>query len=119
MAAAEAAMRALVHATVLSGQRSQNQKQQSVRGGMQSKVEKAVDEHREATGQRSRGHTAPELVVRFATGEPFAKKKYQKSEPEDAAQDASVGKCLQIVVVCLLETIEPVPRVVACIDHSE
>src|SRR5260370_16317003 len=110
-------MRALVHATVLSGQGRQNQKQQSVRGGMQSKVEKAVDEHREAAGQRSRGHAAPELVVCFTTGEPSAKKKYQKREPEDAAEHAAVGKCLQIAVGCLLEPIEPLPPDPASTDH--
>ena len=68
----------MIDSTVLRGQRGQNQKQQSVRSGMQGKVEKAVDQYREAAGQRSGGHATSELVVRFATREPLAKKNYQK-----------------------------------------
>src|SRR5437879_6146938 len=105
-------MATLIYATVLRGQRGQNQEQQSVRGGVQSKVEKAVDQHSETPSQSSRRHAPPELVVRFAPRESLAKEHYQKTQSQKAPYDASVGKRLQIIVVSLLQAIVSVPRVV-------
>ena len=74
-------MSALVDATVQGCQRGQDHKQQSVRCGVQSKVEESVDQHREATGQCSRGHAAPELVVRFEIMSPGVRPAICDSQP--------------------------------------
>jgi hypothetical protein len=48
-------LRGLIDAAVLCRQRGQSQKQQRVRRGVQSEIEKAVDQHCKASGQRA-GH---------------------------------------------------------------
>src|SRR5258706_15572960 len=112
-------MRALVNATVLRCQRSQDQEQQSVRGGVQSKVEEAVVEHRETAGQCAGRDATPELVVSLASRETFAKQHHQKSQAQDATHDAAIGKSLQVIVVSLLQAIVPIPQVITRINHTE
>ena len=85
---------------------------------MQGKVKEAVDQHRETAGQCSGRHAPPKLIICLTSREPFAKEHNQKAQSQKATHDAPVGKSLQVIIMSLLQTIEPVPRVVAWIDHA-
>ena len=85
---------AFVNASIERRHRREHEKQQRVRGGVQSEIESAVHQDSEATGERSRRDPAPEFIVGGATRETSAKQNDQKTQAKDSAHDSAVGQYL-------------------------
>src|SRR2546426_7946029 len=82
MTATAVMIRPLLHSTILRGQCGEDQKEQRVSGGVQSEIEKAVDQNGEAAGQRAGSHSATKLVVSFAAGKALAEENHDEGQAE-------------------------------------
>src|SRR5712692_1470235 len=112
-------LRRLIHAAVLRRQRGQNQKQQRVRRGVQSEIEKAVDQHGKASSQRAGYDATPEMIVSLSAGKAAAKQNHDEPQTQYGADNAAVRKRLQIIVVGLLQTKQSVAGIVTRVDYAE
>jgi len=97
----------------------EHQEQQCVRGRVQGEVKSAVHQDGEAPGECSGRHATPELIVCVASRETSAEKNDQKTHAKQSAHDPAVGQRLQIIIVGLLKTIQPVARIVTRVDNTE
>src|SRR5438105_10888095 len=104
---------AFVDASIERRHGREDEKQQRIRGGVQSEIKSAVHQDSEATGECSRRHPPPEFVVGGAPRETPAEKNDQKTQAKQSAHDPAIGQRLQIIIVSLLKTIQPVARIIS------
>src|SRR5438045_4394548 len=83
------------------------------------KVKSAVHQASEASGECSGRHPAPEFIVGGATRETSAEKNAQETHAKQSTHDPAIGQRLQIIIVGLLKTIQPVARIVTGVDDTE
>ena len=86
---------------------------------MQREVKETMDQHGKTSRQCAIGHSSPELIATLASHESHPKQANYEKQSQCGSDDSAVREYLQIIVVYLLQSIESVARIVACVNHSE
>ena len=106
--ASTVARRRVFDVAVQRGERGEHEKQQRVRCRVQRKIEEAVDQHRKAADERARRDAAAKFVARLPPRQPHAKQSHNEEQSQRGADDAAIRQHLQVIVVRLLESEQPV-----------
>src|SRR5947207_12181777 len=86
---------------------------------MQCEIKEAVNQDRKASGKCSGCDAATKAIIRLAAHKTLTEKYDDECQSQYAADDSAIRNDLQIIVVGLFQTEQPVMRVVTSVDNAE
>src|SRR6266404_4586775 len=78
-----------------------------------------MNEHATTSSQSGDGNSSSEIVARTTTRKRLTEKYCHKKKRQARTDDTAVGQYLQIVVVSLLQSIEPIARIIECVIDAK